>query len=125
MREILFRGFNKKNNQWLYGFYLRNRGAHFVCPDEFAVGKSWEDYEVDPYTVGQYTGLLDKNGTKIFEGDIIDFTNVDYPDCEIIYDNGAFVCNEIGEDNIVCELHLRLVNEVIGNIHDNPESIQL
>lgn len=52
MREINFRGYNRKNKQWLYGFYLQNRGYHFVCPDEWATGKLWDDYQVEPETVG-------------------------------------------------------------------------
>lgn len=55
MRTIKFRGFNKKNNVWLYGFYVQSRGKHFVTPDEFANGKSWEDYEVEEESVGQFT----------------------------------------------------------------------
>lgn len=48
MRIIQFRGKSKKTGEWLYGFYLQNRGVDFICPDEFADGKSWEDYEVTP-----------------------------------------------------------------------------
>lgn len=71
MREIKFRGRNPKNEQWLYGFYLQNRGAHFVCPDEFADDKSWDDYEILPETLGQYTGLKDEFEKEVYEGDIV------------------------------------------------------
>lgn len=66
MRKIEFRGYNRKNNEWLHGFYLQNRGAHFVCPDEFATGKEWDDYEIDIDTLGQFAG---REG--VFEGDIV------------------------------------------------------
>ena len=68
VKVIKFKGFNKKNSVWLYGFYLQNRGAHFVCPDEFAVGKTWEDYEVDPSTVKQLL-YVTKEGKEIYEDD--------------------------------------------------------
>ena len=72
-REIKFRGFNKKNRVWLYGFYLQNRGAHFVCPDEFATGKDWDDYEIVPESLGEFAGLKDCNGHDIYEGDFVIF----------------------------------------------------
>ena len=72
-REILFRGWNKKNKRWLYGYYLVNRGEHFISPDEFVNPlEPYEDYVVDADTVSQYTGLKDAKGVKIFEGDIIE-----------------------------------------------------
>lgn len=71
-RVILFRGWNKKNKKWIYGYYCVNRGEHFIAPDEFVNPlASYEDYVVDADTVGQFTGIKDKKGKKIFEGDII------------------------------------------------------
>ena len=49
MRKIKFRGYNIKNQRWLYGYYLVNRGKHFVVEDEICTpDKTWEDFEVDP-----------------------------------------------------------------------------
>ena len=71
-REILFRGWNKKNKKGLYGYYLVNRGEHFISPDEFVNPlASCEDYVVEADSVGQYTGMKEAKGVKIFEGDII------------------------------------------------------
>ncbi len=135
-REIKFRGYNRKNKEWLYGFYLQNRGAHFVCPDEFAVNKSWDDYEIDPATLGQFTGLHDKNDREIYEGDVVKFENrntlpnvgvVTYweDDCMFVCDSGVGVFEL--EKRYVTGEHLSEYRYnsyvVIGNIHDNPELV--
>lgn len=122
MREIKFRGYNRKNKQWLYGFYLQNRGAHFVCPDEFATGKEWDDYEVEPETVGQYTGLTDENGREIYEGDIV---KVSYSGSVFVvtFDIGCFLADGIADKYLTDLNDFSDDCEVIGNIHDNPELI--
>ena len=127
-REILFRGWNKKNKRWLYGYYLVNRGEHFISPDEFVNPlASYEDYVVEADTVGQYTGLKDAKGVKIFEGDIIESNDSRYV---IQYDE---------EEAKVVAAHEKLslltrgfnqqwINKwkkvIIGNIHENSELIK-
>ncbi len=125
MRTIKFRGFNKKNKQWLYGFYLQNRGAHFVCPDEFATGKSWEDYEVDPDSLGQFTSLKDKKGCEIYEGDVIKVGEIKAL-LEVRFVRGVFAFLWYGnlDDEFPCNSPTQEWAEVVGNIHDNPELIK-
>ena len=71
MRVIKYRGFNPKNREWIFGFYFQNRGFHFVCPDEWAVQKSWDDYQIDPSSLGQFTGMKDCQKREIYEGDTV------------------------------------------------------
>ena len=91
LRTIKFRGFNKKRGIWLYGNYILNRGAHFIAPQEFADGKTWEDYEVEEESIGQFTGLLDKNGKEIYEGDIVQWGDTEHKIKQVVeFRNGAF-----------------------------------
>lgn len=119
MREYLFRGKTIANGKWSEGNLLVTKQGCCITPDATVY------VAVDPETVGQYTGLTDKNGTKIFEGDIIDFLyRSGYDDYGIVqYDADetefGFVYNLIYEG---LGRHYQSKDiEVIGNIYDNPE----
>lgn len=124
-REILFRGWNKKNKKWLYGYYLVNRGEHFISPDEFVNPlASYEDYVIDADTVGQYTGLKDAKGVKIFEGDIIEGFGCRHI---LLYNDrvARFVATIEEVSYTKCGIDQRWIDEfgkvVVGNVHENKE----
>jgi len=104
LRTIKFRGFNKKRGIWLYGNYILNRGAHFIAPQEFANGKTWEDYEVVEESIGQFTGMVDDCDTDIYEGDIVAYGESAF-DYEIVYDAPFFCIRECGSGD------LRIIDE--------------
>ena len=120
MREILFRGKRVDNGEWLYGCYYHcigtAYGATFIVVNDFGF------IEVIPHTVGQYTGLTDKNGVKIFEGDIVKNSR----DVGLLYykeKNSAFTVK--GWEYGYWLWHDKEDIEVIGNIYDNPELLEV
>lgn len=132
MREILCRGKRVDNGELIEGFYAKSGDRTFILIDnDFAVGYVIMK-EVYPETVGEYTGLTDKNGKKIFEGDIVEckwfnaMVRIEHRKHLIIFSDGSF-CAEwyIGQDNYHNDLHNTFDIKVIGNIHDNPELLEV
>ena len=123
MREILFRGKRKDNGEWVYGYYCRygyvTQEKTFIIPD---YASALYAIEVIPETVGQYTGLPDKNGKKIFENDIV---KIKGKTRYIFYGSSGFRHTNYGEYADTLEKVFTVVDcEVIGNIHDNPELLK-
>lgn len=125
MRDILFRGKRKDNGQFIEGFYIFDGFNHYIVKfytDENAEGTLYpvqETFEVDPETVGQYTGLTDENGTKVFEGDIIEWDEKEWG-CEhreLVEWNYSLFSQRKNDWKEFCK--------VIGNIHDNPELLEV
>lgn len=123
MREILFRGKRVDNGEWVYGYFVKMLWEYSIIPleDENTV------YPVVSETVGQYTGVTDKNGKKIFEGDIIEVDSI-YGTIqtkpirfEIEWEESSgFYPLTVYRDGGDCFIDTDYC-EVIGNIHDNLE----
>ena len=142
MREILFRGKRVDNVEWVYGYFWSNDvGNSFIRVTKENDEIVLKDYEVIPETVGQYTGLTDKNGKKIFEGDIVKYDLWDdkFDYCEVkfgyfyaamdSYNGGpalGFYLADINgnADDRGFYKNMYKYIEVIGNIHDNPELLE-
>lgn len=134
MRDIIFRGKRTDNGEWVYGgITLNGEQAFIIFNEKNGMGTL---REVDPATVGQFTGLCDKNGAKIFEGDLIGGADVSNRG-DVQFSNGVFgvewnFAKEI--KSMVCswgQLHnLRTMDddiitrlEVIGSVHDTTAQL--
>jgi uncharacterized phage protein (TIGR01671 family) len=117
MREILFRAKKNPSDEWIEGFLVGrcHIGDWVTCEP------------VHSKTVGQFTGLTDKNGTKIFEGDIVKAERICngniWTGC-VAWWNGFFAIQGLKDGNNVPAIDLFKNYEVIGNIHDNPELLE-
>lgn len=131
MREILFRGKSAYTGKWIEGvpvpLKINNYDTTQIAMVKYHNYEELENYSlysedelVKPETIGQFTGLLDKNGKKIFEGDIIKTS--------IYYDIGCYPHSDTEVFKVVIpDIYRKRIDgaiEVIGNIHDNPELLK-
>ena len=129
MREILFRGKRKDfDNEWLEGFYTLYNDNRGMKP---AIITGTEKHcfiplEIVPETVGQYTGLTDENGKKIFEGDIMPvYEQGEEYYYKVIYNGDCFMLAMLDSEQGSYPLSVKHnISKVIGNIHDNPELLK-
>ena len=137
MREILFRGKRIDNREWVYGLLLetpireyREYGSNFYIVRGYAEhnddGWHFLSYLVDEQTISQYTGLTDKNGKKIFEGDIMPvWEQGEEYNYKVIYNGDCFMLSMLDSEQGSYPLSTKnVMSEVIGNIHDNPELLK-
>lgn len=141
MREILFRGKRADTGEWIYGDLRQDEdletayiGGWDYFTADYALQREPFEYQVSPETVGQFTGLTDKNNKKIFEGDIITFCysnyEVGFRSASFGYLHGGYngkegcsyvTCFDDYENELEIDDETNQINiEVIGNIHDNP-----
>ena len=141
MKENLFRGKRKGAGEWVYGYFVSDgENVYIFTQQEVVRGIDLGGYldccqmcKVDPETVGQYAGLKDRYGKKIFEGDIIrihnDYTGDAHPFNAVVeFKEGSFVSRGEGDafGNHFSSWYVPFVWwEIIGNIHDNPELLEV
>lgn len=128
IREVIFRGKQTDNGEWIEGAYSpfhlnfgeREEKPHIIIiSDDEDIDGLW--CEVIPETVGQYTGLTDKNGVRIFEGDIVDYISSD------VIGNpktGTIIVEDMTDYDTMIYLNHSDELQIIGNIHDNPEILK-
>lgn len=140
IREIKFRGKDIETGEWVYGSLVQPIGQNpriYIQDVKTEGAAAFFAYDVEESTVGQFTGLLDKNGNEIYEGDIILFYAPDEDSSEVGQYKGVVEWLDVSTSlridyfNNICGQYY-LINyvkylgdcEVLGNIHDNPEILK-
>lgn len=123
-RKIKFRGKNIHTGEWLYGDYHREGKTHYITkPEDYLREYAPIEFIVDEKTVGQFIGLLDRNGKEVYEGDILGCPEDNHFLHEtVFFEEGCFMVKDDYTTTPMCAVDSQY-RTVIGNIHDNPSLI--
>ena len=134
MREILFRAKHEDSNNWVYGNLLQYKDGSCSIREKDSSEHGFKRWIVEPETVGQFTGITDKNGVKIFEGDILKVGENLLAEITYVEENVQDYGDEIhAAFHAVIQKHNKTVPidsyflnncKIIGNIHENPELLK-
>ena len=144
IREVIFRGKRMDNGEWVKGYlYITHTGAHEIGSYDAEINIERFTFDVIPETVGQYTGLTDKNGVRIFEGDILDVSSdVAYGGVAVHrlgyfvveFHNGCFMKSALDDPQLSFFDNAKRkglyhfistdIHKIVGNIHDNPDILK-
>ena len=120
-RDIVFRGKSKSTGEWVEGSLIGNDvivGKIVEFEEDYFCTEFW--YKVDPETVGQFTGMTDKKGKKLFEGDIYSMgeKNILYV---VIFDKSQFIGKQVGNRSLAGLEYWKSDIGIVGNVYDNSE----
>lgn len=132
MREIKFRGQRIFDSEWIYGNLIISQrhhdNKHYETTEYYISNKCYQngdlvgdEHKIDPETVGQYTGLKDKNGVEIYEGDIVHCWGGEFCQGYWEHNQKTVIKNMIGDCFMMREFEFL---EMIGNIHENHELME-
>ncbi len=123
MRGSKFRGKRLDNGEWVYGGLITDGKGNYAIATLVILNNCHSAVVrlVDPATVGQYTGLKDKNGKEIWDGDVVSTRDAEGYECRriVVHERGVYIVKELDSTDKAYFNHKE--GEVIGNIHDNPE----
>ena len=120
MDVIKFRAKSLNGGKWLFGSHYDDGGEDYILPNNLASALDYEDYQVDQNTIGQFTGAKDKNGTPIYEGDIVywkgSYGHEFAKEVKFEKSHGGFS---------PIDIYMGYDCTVLGNVYDNPELLEV